>query len=70
MHKVFRMQEEIDVDMECAMDLEESVCEGSEDDRHQQEKHPYKITGVFFYFSKSSQNTIYMLDKIIVLNFF
>ena len=41
---------DMDDDMEFATDMEEPVCEGSEDDNHQQERHPHGIMDVFFGF--------------------
>ena len=41
---------ETDEDMEFVTDMEEPVCEGSEEHNHQQEQHPHGITVVYFGF--------------------
>ena len=41
---------ETDDDVEFATDMEEPVCEGSEEHNHQQERHPHGITVVYLGF--------------------
>ena len=41
---------EMDDDVEFATDMEESVCEGSEEHNHQQERHQHGITVIYFVF--------------------
>ena len=41
---------ETDDDVEFATDMEETVCEGSEEHNHQQERHPHGITVVYLGF--------------------
>ena len=49
---------ESDDDVEFATDMEEPVCEGSEEHNHQQEQHPHGITVFSLDFSKSSQKRL------------
>ena len=46
--EVSSMLQETDDDVEFATDMEEPVCEGSEEHDHQQERHPHRITDVYF----------------------
>ena len=69
MPKVSSMLKETDDDMEFAMDMEEPVYEGSEEHKHQQERHPHGITVVYFVFLRivTKETTV---GWIIVLNSF
>ena len=60
---------ETDDDMKFATDMEEPVCEGSEEHNHQQERHPYGITVVYLGFLRivAKETTV---GWIIVLNSF
>ena len=56
-------------DVEFATDMEEPVCEGSEEHNHQQERHPHRITVVYLGFLRivAKETTV---GWIIVLNSF
>ena len=58
---------ETDDDVEFATDMEEPVCEGSEEHNHQQGWHPHGITFVYFGFLRTvtKETTV---GWIIVLN--
>ena len=60
---------ETDDDVEFATDMEEPVCEGSEEHNHQQERHPHGITVVYLGFLRiiAKETTV---GWIIVLNLF
>ena len=60
---------ETDDDVEFATDMEEPVCEGSEEHNHQQERHQHGITDVVFGFLRivTKETTV---GWIIVLNSF
>ena len=60
---------ETDDDVEFATDMEEPVCEGSEEHNHQQERHIHGIMDVYFGFLRivTKETTV---DWIIVLNSF
>ena len=55
--------------MEFAKDMEETVCEGSEEHNHQRERHPHGITVVYLGFLRivAKETTV---GWIIVLNSF
>ena len=59
---------ETDDDVEFATDMEEPVCKGSEEHKHQQERHPHGITDIYFGFLKIFTKETTVL--IIVLNSF
>ena len=67
--KVSSTLKETDDDVEFATDMEEPVCEGSEEHNHQQERHPHGITVVYFGFLRivTKETTV---GWIIVLNSF
>ena len=67
--EVFSTLKETDDDVEFAMDMEEPVCEGSEEHNHQQGRHPHGITVVYFGFLRivTKETTV---GWIIVLNSF
>ena len=60
---------EMDDDVECATNVEEPVCEGSEEHDHQQERHQHGITFIYFEFLRivTKETTV---GWIIVLNSF
>ena len=60
---------ETDDDVEFATDMEEPMCEGSEEHNHQQERLPHGITVVYLGFLRivAKETTV---DWIIVLNTF
>ena len=60
---------ETDDDVEFATDMEEPVCEGSEEHNNQQERHPHGITVVYLGFLRivTKETTV---GWIIVLNSF
>ena len=64
-----RTPEVSDDDVEFATDMEEPVCEGSEEHNHQQEGHPHGITVIYFGFLRivTKETTV---GWIIVLNSF
>ena len=47
---------ETDDDVEFVTDMEETVCEGSEEHNHQQERHPHGITFVYLGFLRIVAN--------------
>ena len=67
--KVSSTLKEMDDDVEIATDMEEPVCEGSEEHKHQQERHPHGITVVYLGFLRivAKETTV---GWIIVLNSF
>ena len=67
--EVSSMLKEMDDDVEFATDMEEPVCEGSEEYNHQQERHPHGITVVYLGFLRivTKETTV---GWIIVLNSF
>ena len=60
---------ETDDDVEFATDMEEPVCEGSEEHNHQQERHPHGITVVYLGFLRIVTKEI-TVGLIVVLNSF
>ena len=56
-------------DVEFATDMEEPVCEGSEEHNHRQERHPHGITVVYLGFLRIIVNET-TVGWIIVLNSF
>ena len=60
---------ETDDDVEFVTDIEEPVCEGSEEHNHQQERHPHGITDVYFGFLRIVTKET-AVGWIIVLNSF
>ena len=58
MPEVSSTLKETDDDVEFATDMEDPVCEGSEEHYHQQERHPHGITVVTLDFSESSQKRL------------
>ena len=69
MPEVSSTLKETDDDVEFATDMEEPVCEGSEEHNHQQERHSHGITDVYFGFLKIFTNET-IVGWIIVLNSF
>ena len=64
--EVSSMLKNTDDNVEFAMDMEEPVCDRSEDDNHQQERYPHGITVVYLGFL-TKKTTV---GWIIVLNSF
>ena len=54
---------ETDDDVEFATDMEEPVCEGSEEHNHQQERYPHRIMDVYFGLLKISTRDYCRLDN-------
>ena len=57
-----------DDDVEFATDMEDPVCEGSEEHSHRQEQYPHRITDVYFGFKIFTKEIT--VGWIIVLNSF
>ena len=53
------MLKETDDDVEFATDMEEPVCEGSEEHNHQQERHPHGIYGCLLWISQNHHKRDY-----------